>query len=388
MPKLLADKFHFAPPKDGGCDLLIIAGEHSGDEQAARMLKSALAINPNLKVCAFGGKHLEAAGAQLLYDMTAFSVVGLFEVLKHYSFFKHLSESVLNWIALHNPKAVCFVDYPGFNLHIASLMKLRKLSKKGGGNISTLFYISPQIWAWKAKRRFKMAETLDSLAVIFSFEKDCYKDTSLETVFVGHPFIDPAYKAGVEYDATADILFLPGSRRVAVSRIFPVMLETLRILENEKAKVLYPSDEIKDVLERTISNFTDLKGRITLIKSGAQTVKAKAVLMSSGTMSLTAALAAIPSAIIYKANVFTYFLGRMLVRVKYLGIANILLDGQSMPEFIQFAATPKAIAKHLDYCINNPEAKIHAQNVAEKLKEKLAADSNINAATWLLNRIK
>ncbi|MFR6032223.1 MAG: hypothetical protein ACLUKN_02985 [Bacilli bacterium] len=158
-------EFRFAPRK-GECDVLVIA-ENINDEQSARMLKNALEKKPDLRVCAFGGVCLERAGAQLLFDMTAFSVVGLAEVLKNYSFFKKLSEAVVDWICIYKPRAVCFVDYPGFNMLIASMLKKRGISAKGGGNVKTLYYISPQIWAWKSKRRFKMADTLDALAVIF-----------------------------------------------------------------------------------------------------------------------------------------------------------------------------------------------------------------------------
>ena len=133
--------FRFAAPAEGRCDLLVIAGEHSGDEQSARMVSDALKINPDLKICAFGGEKLSECGAQLLFDMTSFSVVGLVEVLKNYGFFKKLSEAVVDWIGKYRPKAVCFVDYPGFNLHIASILKRRGISQKGGGDVRLLYYI-------------------------------------------------------------------------------------------------------------------------------------------------------------------------------------------------------------------------------------------------------
>jgi len=382
------ESFDFPPPAGGACDVLIIAGEHSGDEQAARMVGRALKRNPSLKVCAFGGRALQNAGAELLFDMTGFSIVGLFEVLKHYGFFKKLSEGILNWIIIYKPKAVCFVDYPGLNLHLAAELKKRGISKRGGGNVAALYYISPQIWAWKSARRFKMSDTLDALAVIFPFETACYDDTSLRTSFVGHPFLDESYTLPLSYDKDADILFLPGSRRIAVLRIFPLMLEALTLVKDVSATALYPSAEIKALLEACLQEFPQLKGRVKLLPASAAPFKAKAALMSSGTMSLNCALAGIPSAIVYKANTLTYMLGRLIVKIKYLGISNILLNGSSIPEYIQFAAKPKALAARLEYCIKDPQARKTALEDSEKLKSILSAPAHRDAAGWLLKNIE
>lgn len=252
--------FDFPPPKGGGCDLLVIAGEHSGDEQAARMVAGALAEKPGLRVCAFGGEKLASCGAQPLFDMTSFSVVGLVEVLKNYGFFKKLSEAVAGWISEYRPKAVCFVDYPGFNLHIASLLKERGVSRKGGGSVRLIYYISPQIWAWKASRRFKMASLLDSLAVIFPFETECYADTDLDVHFVGHPFLSDSYEPPVKYGADGEILMLSGSREIAVSRIFPVMCGAMERLAGERAAAVYPTPRIKKILEGELSRRPALSG--------------------------------------------------------------------------------------------------------------------------------
>ena len=378
--------FNFAPPKDDKCDVLIMAGEHSGDEQAARMLKSALAKDDTLKVCAFGGESLAEAGAQLLFDFTKFSVVGLLEVLKNYSFFKALSSAIVDWICTYKPKSVCFVDYPGFNLLIAKELFKRGVSVKGGGPVKLLYYISPQIWAWKAGRRFKMAKLLDSLAVIFPFEVDCYKDTVLDTHFVGHPFLSPEYKNPVEYSEAGDILLLAGSREIAVSRIFPVMLKTLRLLDGEKAIALYPSESIKRILESALAKFPDVAGRVKLVDKSAFPLKAKAVMMSSGTMSLCCSLAGIPGLIVYKANPITYLLGRMLVKIKFLSIANILLDKPAWREFIQFDADAQKMAEYMRWCLS-PQTHKDFIEFAQELKKLLHADAKKTASDWLLGEI-
>ena len=168
-------------------DLLIVAGEASGDEHASLLAKDLLEREPGLSIAALGGPGLEAQGASLLFNLVDHSVVGIFEVLKNYGFFKSLFRQTLDWIEEKRPKAVLLVDYPGFNLRLATALKQKGLSVKGGGTIKVLQYVSPQLWAWKPKRRFLMEKVLDGLAVLFPFELDCYRDVDLPVSFVGIP---------------------------------------------------------------------------------------------------------------------------------------------------------------------------------------------------------
>jgi lipid-A-disaccharide synthase len=373
--------FRLPPPTAGRVDLLVIAGEHSGDQHAATMVRDLKKKIPGFSVVALGGPELAKVDAQVLHDMTASSVVGFVEVLKNYPFFKKLFEETLRWIAEYKPKAVCFVDYPGLNLRLAKAMRERGLSVKGGGSIKTLYYISPQIWAWKAKRRFTMARDLDALAVIFPFEVDCYKDTSLPVEFVGHPFLDADHEAPVRYDSSAPILLLPGSRKQAVGRIFPVLLAGHAAYGKRDAVVVYPSEFIKDVLLAA-----NPPANVKLVPTGGQ-IAASAVLMSSGTMSMHCALAAIPGAVAYRANPITYIIGRMLVKVPYLGIANLLLKEPMYPEYIQGAATPAVLAAELDTCLGKIERLIATQTQADKLRALLRDPSGGTVADWVLRKM-
>jgi len=376
-----ATPFRLPPAASPHVDLLVIAGEHSGDQHAATMVRELKAKRPGFTVAALGGPALAAAGAQLLHEMTASSVVGFVEVLKNYPFFKALFAETLRWIAEHKPKAVCFVDYPGLNLRLAKALREQGLSVKGGGDIKVLYYISPQIWAWKAGRRFTMARDLDALAVIFPFEVDCYKDTSLPVEFVGHPFLDEAHEAPVRYDSSAPILLLPGSRKQAVGRIFPVLLAGHAAYGKRDAVVVYPSELIKDVLLAA-----NPPANVKLVPTGAP-VAASAVLMSSGTMSMHCALAAIPGAVAYRANPITYVIGRMLVKVPYLGIANLLLKEPMYPEYIQGAATPEALAAELEACLGKIDRLIATQTQADKLRALLRRPAGGTVADWVLRKM-
>ena len=378
----------FAAPVNGQPDLLIIAGEHSGDEHAAQLIKDVRLSRPNLKIACLGGSKLEAAGAQLLYDLTAVSIVGFIEVVRHYSFFKKLFDKTLDWIERYKPKHICLVDYPGFNLRIANQMFQRGLSVKGGGSIGISYYIGPQIWAWKAKRRFAMERTLDRLGVIFPFEVECFADTELPVEFVGHPFVHANYKLPLSYDALAPVLLLPGSRIAAVSRIFPTLLDGFILARRSKpdlkARVIYPSRELRDVLEKVLEDYHELGGSIDLIGNDETIKSASAVLMSSGTMSLACALSGIPGAIVYRLNPISYLLGKLLVKIPYIGIANLLLNRSLHPEFIQGAAKPKQLAKQILNVLEDTSAAKSASEGALELRELLDTKSNSSAAEWLI----
>ena len=382
----------FAAPINGQPDLLIIAGEHSGDEHAARLIVDVRLSYRTLKIACLGGPKLAAAGAQLLYDLTAVSIVGFVEVARHYGFFKELFNQTLDWIERYQPKHICLVDYPGFNLRIADQMFKRGLSVKGGGAINISYYIGPQIWAWKAKRRFAMARILDRLGVIFPFEVQCFADTDLPVEFVGHPFVHPSYKLPLHYDASAPVLLLPGSRLAAVSRIFPVLLDGFRLARQSKpdlkARVIYPSRKIRDLLDKVLEDYSDLQESIELVDNDEYFLPASAVLMSSGTMSLTCALSGVPGAIVYRLNPISYWLGRLLVKVPYIGIANILLDRPLHPEFIQDAAKPKQLAEQILNALEDASAARSAAAGALELRELLGAESHSSAAEWLIKALR
>lgn len=376
-------------PRDGAVDLLFIAGEHSGDEHAARLIAELRRKQPGLRIAALGGPGMAAAGAQLLHDLTATSVVGFVEVLKHYGFFKSLFAATLDWIARHRPRAVCFVDYPGFNLRLAAQLRERGLSVKGGGATKLLFYISPQIWAWKAKRRFTMARDLDALATIFPFEPACYADTTLPAEFVGHPFLADDYVAPVRFDPAGPVLLLPGSRVQAVGRIFPLLLGGFaahrRTRPEARAVALYPSEEVAAVARAELARWPALAGAVEL-RANAGVMPASAVLTSSGTMSLHCALQAIPGAIVYRTNPLTYLLARWWVKIEFIGIANLLLREPMYPEFIQGAATAAALAAQLEDC-RTPERGARTRRQAEQLRELLHQPRLGTAADWVARQL-
>jgi len=383
----LPARLRLPPPEGGAVDVLVVAGEHSGDEHAARLVRAWRERRPEARVAAIGGPALAAAGAQLLFDLTAYSVVGLVEVLRHYGLFRDLMAETVRWVGEHRPRVVCFVDYPGFNLRLAKALR----AGGGGWTPRLAYYIGPQIWAWKAGRRFSMARDLDSLGVIFPFEVASYADTQLDVEFVGHPFVEPGatLPVAVSDDPAAPVLLLPGSRVQPVERIFPVLLAGFATWRGTasgrgaRAVVPYPSELIRQRLEGHLAAApVALRAALELVPVGGA-VAARAVLTSSGTMSLACALAGLPGAIAYRAHPLTYWLGRRLVSVPYLGIANLLLGREHYREYLQGAATPARLAAELAAATGDPERRAAALAGAVELRDLLSPPATLDAAAWL-----
>lgn len=377
----------FPDPEHGHVKVLFVAGEHSGDQHAAVVARDLLAAHPDWHLAAVGGPSLARAGAQLLHDLTRDSVVGLVEVLRHYRTFKRIFEALVEWIDRMRPEVVVLVDYPGFNLRLAETLFRRGISRKGGGTVAVYQYISPQIWAWKAGRRFKMARILDELGVIFPFETSCYADTDLPVHFVGHPFVREGYRNPLRYDPDGPILLLPGSRRQAVSRIFPVVVQAVKADReaghHRRCVCLYPDEGIHSLLTGELGRL-HVESDLIHLRSVDKGTTASVVLTSSGTMSLNCALAGIPGAIIYRAHGLTAWLGRRLIRVPWLGIANLVLERSLYQEFVQEAADPEVLAKVLRMSLEDPGARQRFAEAAGELRQRLGG----HGATTVVERLE
>lgn len=381
----------FNSPPNGTVDLLVVAGEASGDEHSALLVSGLLKKFSNFQISAIGGKRVEKEGAHLVYPLVEHAVVGVVEVLKNYSTFKQIFKNTIEWIIKYKPKTILLVDYPGFNLRLARELKKLGVSVKGGGTVKVLQYISPQLWAWKAKRRFEMEKILDGLGVIFPFEVDCYKDTSLPVAFVGHPFAQSEYKCPISYAPEGPLLLLPGSRVQPVQRILPVFLDTLDPLfidfPNLQVSIPVPNSQIRTVVESLLSSRATIKDRINVVESDLK-MEARAALMSSGTMSLSCAIAGVPGVIAYRAHPLTYLLGRFLVTIPFLGMANILIpEAPPYPEFLQGRANRKNLYQTILKVLQNKDSKENSQFVAKKLLKRLQVPDEQGVVEWLSQEI-
>ena len=379
----------FDRPRGGAVDVLVVAGEHSGDQHAAKVVADLLAARPGLRVAAFGGPQLRAAGAQLLFDMTTFSAVGIVEILSAYPFYRRLFGRMVTLTKQWKPKVVVLVDYPGLNLRLANELRKAGLSRAGFGETAVIQYVSPQLWAWKPKRRFTMARDLDGVGTIFPFEPACYADTKLDARFVGHPFAEKEHVPGLRHDPDGPVLLLPGSRPKPVRKIFPSLVEAFALFRRHhpkrRALVLHTGGEVHAELYRLLAEYGEEAKGIDLRPVSEGPAAGCAALVSSGTMSLTVALAGIPGAVVYRANPLTWIMGRTLIagRVDHLGIANILLKRPAWPEYLQGACEPEALAARLQACVEGPEPRAQAAADAAELLGLLSAKSGSTPAEWV-----
>jgi lipid-A-disaccharide synthase len=380
---------HFDRPRSGEVDVLVVAGEHSGDQHAAKVVADLLKARPGLRIAAFGGPELRAVGAQLLMDMTTFSAVGIVEILSAYPFYRKLFARMVAWTTQWKPKVVVLVDYPGLNLRLANELRKAGLSRAGFGETAVIQYVSPQLWAWKPKRRFTMARDLDSVGTIFPFEPAVYADTKLDARFVGHPFAESDHRPALKYDPEGPVLLLPGSRPKPVRKIFPALVEAFALFRKDhpkrRALVLHTGGEVHAELYRLLAEYGDQAKGIDLRPVSEGPAAGCAALVSSGTMSLTVALAGIPGAVVYRANPLTWIVGRRLIagRVDNLGIANILLKRPAWPEYLQGACEPAPLAARLRECVDAPGPREQAVTDAAELLRLLSAQSGSTPAEWV-----
>ena len=387
----LTESFVDKPFSD--CDLLVISGEHSGDQHAAELVKNLLQSQPSLNIASLGGPKLRNCVAHFLGDLTPLSVVGFVEVLRHYWTFKSLLKKLLKWIQDNRPANILLVDYPGFNLRLAEALYKKKLSKKAGGSISIHYYIAPQVWAWRSKRRFTMAKFLDSLAVILPFEVASFADTSLPTTFVGHPFtkkFNQSLTPRLTWNPDSPIGILPGSRDAAIRRIFPTLLRGLRWWrccqpqnKNRAFTIIYPNEVICKLYKKILQEFPDLEPSFHYVANSEKQVSLSAVLTSSGTLSLECALSGIPGTIVYKTHPMTYWLGKRVVKISYLGLANIILGKILYPELLQEEAFPSNIAKRLDQNLNIVKKPESWNNQVKNLRKILSGAPSMTPSQWL-----
>ena len=379
----------FDRPRAGEVDVLVVAGEHSGDQHAAKVVAELLKARPGLRVAAFGGPELRASGAQLLFDMTTFSAVGIVEILSAYPFYRKLFARMAAWTTQWKPKVVVLVDYPGLNLRLANELRKAGLSRSGFGETAVIQYVSPQLWAWKPKRRFTMARDLDGVGTIFPFEPACYADTKLDARFVGHPFAEADHQQALKYDPEGPVLLLPGSRPKPVRKIFPALVEAFALFRQDhpkrRALVLHTGGEVHAELYRLLAEYGDQAKGIDLRPVSEGPAAGCAALVSSGTMSLSVALAGIPGAVVYRANPLTWIVGRRLIagRIDDLGIANILLKRQAWPEYLQGACEPAPLAARLRECVDETAPRAQAIADAGELMRLLSAQSGSTPSEWV-----
>jgi len=323
--------------------IYFVAGEVSADNHGAALMRSLRVLDPELKFIGRGGPQMgQVAGAEFKNWMGDAAVLGLWEVLRKYGYFREQFSQTLSEIQESKPDAVVLIDYPGFNLRLARALRKKSQTPK------TIYYISPQVWAWNRARIKKMTRFIDLVLCIFPFEIDLYAASGLRAVFVGHPMIERLQKQKVDTPRDPNLIGLfPGSRSREVRKILPVMIQAARLLLQLNPALRFQVAAASEELAREMNEQVADRRAIAIIVDQTATIMQRAFvgIVASGSATLEAAYFAMPSVLIYKVAWPTYVAARLVVNVEFLGMPNLLAGKEVVPEFIQHEAKPGAIVK-------------------------------------------
>ncbi|MCK4966061.1 lipid-A-disaccharide synthase, partial [bacterium] len=360
----------------GTKSVLIIAGEVSGDMHGANLIREMKKSEPDLCFWGIGGERMKQEGVELLYHINRMSLIGLTEVIKHIPFVCRVINRIAELVEEKKPQVVILIDYPGFNV------RLGKRLKKAGCKI--FYYISPQVWAWGKGRIKKIAGITDKMAVILPFEEDIYKKAGIDAVFVGHPLVDTAktevtreefYKTtGLTKDKIT-IGLLPGSRIQEIETLLPEMLKSLHSISETAGNVqgvvsMSPTID-KEIYDEIIS----MHFPIPLIPEYNYPIMryCDILVIASGTATLEAAVIGTPMIIVYRVSPVTYFFAKLLVKIPYIGLANIIAQRQIIPELIQRKSLAGDITAELEKMLANPAIGDGMRKELNDVKKKLGS---------------
>lgn len=363
---------------------MIIAGEISGDMHAANIINLIKKECPNTTFFGIGGPAMRAVGVETFYDIKDMAVMGIVEVLKHIKFFKKVFNEMETLAEKRRPDAVILIDYPGFNLRFAA--------KAHALGIKVIYYICPQVWAWHRERIPKMAAIVDKLITIFPFEAKHFDGTGLDVSFAGHPLVDEAAKllatpqAELPWKENPGIALLPGSRRTEIERILPSMWKAAKLLSDKNPKLEFiiatPSEQQSKIIEEITKRLGNGPAKCHIVTDNTRQVlrQARAAMVASGTATIETTLMSCPMVIIYKVAPLTYIMGKMLIKIKHIGMVNIVADKLVCPELVQQQATPTAIAKTITPLISDTPQRQDMINELHLVTKKLGTGNAAKTA--------
>lgn len=367
--------------------IFISAGEPSGDLHGGKLISAIREQNPGTEIGAIGGDNMANAGAKLLFHIRATSFMGFVEVIRHLPFIARLFKKTLQFIDEFKPDTVVVIDYPGFNLHLAKAVTKR--------NIPVIYYITPQVWAWHQSRVRKIRRYTREVLCILPFEEPWFRERGVRATFIGHPLLDqtdsPAQTNALDFGNGRPLIGLfPGSRRQEVEKHLPLMIAAAQNLRND-----FPEMQAAVAVANGIDPYEyqtnyPLDWLSWHSNSTRALIKAAdALIMASGTATLEAALAEKPFVVIYRLAPMSYWLGKKVIKVPFIGIVNLIAGKMIVTELIQHAANVENITREVQRILRDQsyssEMRAALQNVHRQLGEPGASS---RAARIILNYLK
>ena len=361
----------------------IIAGEASGDTYGAALARQLKTLIPNINIRGMGGNDLREAGADLIVDSSDLGVVGVAEVVKHLPTFVKTFRRLVNEAIHDKPDAVVLIDYPGFNLRFAE-----KMHRNG---IPVIYYVSPQVWAWGRRRIPKMARIIDKMLVLFPFELEVFKDTGLDVEFVGHPLVEllaPYQFEPQERDKNL-ILLLPGSRLNEVKRLLLPMLETAAVIKKrnpEKRFILpAPGPRLYNFIKDFFAKHTERNNwpEVEVVRDTARQWmgRADAGLAASGTVTIEAAILGLPLVVVYRLHWLTYHFARILVKIPYFTMVNLVTKEEIFQEFLQRDVRPEILTPAVEAICTGGTRRLQVEQGMKRAVDTLGGQTDICLTT-------
>ncbi|MFA5072407.1 MAG: lipid-A-disaccharide synthase [Nitrospirota bacterium] len=376
-----------------GKKVLIIAGEASGDMHGGTLARELLKQDSSLRLYGVGSKHMKEAGVHMLADAAELSVVGALEVLTHIRAIYRVFNTLKRFLKQERPDLLVLIDFPEFNI------LLGKAAKKIG--VPILYYISPQVWAWRRGRIKTIASLVKTIVVVLPFEVDLYKPSGVDVRFVGHPLTDTVQSSYTQQEARKQfgldiqkrtVAILPGSRTKEITHILPVLLETAGLLKTRFPELQFIMPVAHTLSKDFIGTFMDAAPvQVKLVEGQVYDVlrASDAAMVTSGTATLETGLMAVPMVIVYRFSTLSYIIGRMLVYVKQIGLINIVAGEQVAPELVQHKATPKNIADAMTAILEDPEQHQRMRNQLIGIRKRLGdGGTSARVASVVLDVLK
>lgn len=374
--------------------IMVLTGEPSGDFHAGRLIEEIRRKNDRIYFSGMGGPALRHQGVDLFYDIENLSAMGITEVLMQFGHIKKAFDLFRKKLNSHPPDLIILVDYPGFNLRAAGYVKEHY-------PIKILYYITPKVWAWKRSRLFTIKKYVDHAALIFPFEEKLFKKAGVSSTYVGNPLVDeyPEHlsRSFLQSKALSRNLnepiiigLLPGSRNAEIKNLLDIMIQSACLIHQKHNQVRFLVSKAASIKRERIEACINTSGSPQLfdIVEGPVReilIRSNLVIAASGTVTLEAALFGIPTLLIYKMARLSFWAAKLLVRVKYAGLANLIVDEEIMPELLQSEATPEKICiKAVHMLTHEHDYETRLARVRKKLGKKGAAKNAAGIAMNLL----
>jgi len=369
--------------------IFIITGEPSGDKLATTVISKLIKINPDIEFSCVGGTHLSSLGIPSIFDLKEITYLGFTSVLFNIFKIRNRINKTVDEIIKFNPDILFSVDSPDFTLRVAERVK------KINNNIKTIHYVAPQVWIWRESRVKNFKKFVDHMLLLFNFEKKYFDKENIPNTFVGHPLLEKNTRSKIDLSSLINkdkkiISIYAGSRNSETNVLLPILCDFIKLMNkkfNDYTFIFHATDENKELIINFLKNNSSINSQVISDENIKSQILSNSVfaVVKSGTVSLEICNSNIPSIIIYKINMINYWIMKLLVKVKFANIINIINNKEVIPELLQNECNAKEIYNSVVYLLKNPHVMEKQIETCKKtINEIKSKTSSSNEASSIL----